>query len=78
MSKGSPFISVRIPQHLLEKIDAYIALKNTRRRLEEWSRASYVLDAILEKIAKQERSRLSRKTKSKRAQRLAKLWQESR
>jgi hypothetical protein len=55
-SKGSPFISLRLPGGMLEELDSLIAAKNQRRRESPWTRSSFVISAIQEKIAHYARS----------------------
>lgn len=62
MSKGSPVIPLRIPQTLLNEMEIVIAQRNTLTLNEPWSRSSFIVAAIREKLAHMERSRSKKKT----------------
>ncbi len=56
MAKGSPVITVRIPAELLELVDDIIARSADTRRDGPWTRSSFIVAAIEEKIEKMARS----------------------
>ena len=56
MSKGSPVVTVRIPDELLELMDEIIARSAATRKESPWSRSSFIIAAIEEKIEKMARS----------------------
>ena len=60
MSQGSPVIQVRVPRHILAQVDEVMARVNATRTEEEYTRSSFVLSAIQEKLAKMERGRRKR------------------
>jgi len=57
MSLGNPVVQVRVPRPILEEMDETIQRANGHRVVEDWTRSSFVLAAIREKIAKMKRSR---------------------
>ena len=57
MSKGSPIISVRIPEPILAKLDKAMDRINTRRKDMPYTRHAFILAAIMDKLAHIERSR---------------------
>jgi hypothetical protein len=63
MSAGSPIVNLRIPVELLDAIDAEIARTNQNIRNAPFSRSSWLIVAIREKIAKSLRSRKNKKKK---------------
>lgn len=65
MSKGSPIIPIRIPAEVLASMDLTIVQRNTYTHNEPWSRSSFIISAIKDKIAKMERSRSGRAHKSR-------------
>lgn len=56
MAKGSPVVAVRIPSELLELVDEIIARSAQTRRDGPWTRSSFVVAAIEEKVKKMARS----------------------
>jgi hypothetical protein len=56
MSKGSPVLTIRIPAELLTLVDAAVARSVATRRDGPWTRSSFILSAIKEKIDKMARS----------------------
>ena len=62
MSKGNPFIGIRIPQATLDAIDAVILRCNKKQvDKEPITRNDFLRMAIEEKLAKMERSRNGKK-----------------
>jgi hypothetical protein len=64
MSKGSPVIPLRVPPEVLALVDGAVERSQTARRAGGWSRSSFILEAITEKLAKMKRSRTWRKKKA--------------
>lgn len=58
-SRGSPICPIRIPAALLLEMEQLIKASNERRKGEPWTRTSFILTAIREKLYKMERSRKS-------------------
>ena len=56
MAKGSKIVPVRIPAELLGVMDEVIARSLHTRRDGAWTRSSFVISAIEEKLAKMARS----------------------
>jgi hypothetical protein len=56
MAKGSPILSLRIPVELLELVDQAVARSVASRRDGSWTRSSFILAAIEEKLKKMARS----------------------
>lgn len=56
MSRGSPLVSVRIPAELLELLDHAVARSVDTRRDGPWTRSSFIVAAIEEKLKKMARS----------------------
>jgi len=63
MSKGTPFVSVRVPDDLLQQIEQEIARTNQNTRNAPFTRSSWILVAIREKLAHAKRSRQKKKKK---------------
>ena len=57
MTKGSPIIPIRIQPNLLDQINRAINNANANRRLEPYSRSSWILAAIQDKLAHLARAR---------------------
>ncbi len=57
MSTGSPIVPIRIPAELLATLDAEVSRSATTRSAEPWTRSSFIIAALREKIAHQQRSR---------------------
>lgn len=55
-SKGSRVVPVRIPQALLEKIDAAVTRSVEGKKGEPWTRSSFIVAAVMDKLAHMERS----------------------
>jgi hypothetical protein len=55
MSRGSPLVSIRIPAELLEQVDQKVTRSATRRDV-PWTRSSFIVAAIEEKLKKMARS----------------------
>lgn len=64
MSKGSPVVTLRVPEEELARLDAAILACNSRRKGTPWSRTDFIMAAVREKLAKMARSRSSRKRKA--------------
>lgn len=60
MSKGSPYVPLRIPVELYERILAQMELTNLFVRDEEYNVSSWLRKAAEEKLAKMARSRRPR------------------
>jgi hypothetical protein len=56
MSKGSQVVTVRIPAELLALMDQAVARSVHARRDGPWTRSSFIVDAIEEKLNKMARS----------------------
>lgn len=56
MAKGSPVLSVRIPVELLALVDEVIARSAGTRKDGPWTRSSFIVAAIEEKLEKMARS----------------------
>lgn len=56
MAKGSPVVAVRIPTELLELIDDVIVRSAATRKDGPWTRSSFIIAAIEEKLDKMARS----------------------
>jgi hypothetical protein len=59
---GSPVVTIRIPAELLTLVDQVVARSVATRRDGPWTRSSFILTAIEEKLKKMARS--SGKTQS--------------
>lgn len=57
MSLGSPQVILRVPQHLLDRIDEEVWRQNASRAGEPYDRSSWIRQAITERLAKLERGR---------------------
>lgn len=64
MSKGSPYVPIRIPQELLERIKAQISMTNRFTRDEEYTLSEWLRKAAEEKLRKMVRSRRPRNQSS--------------
>jgi len=60
MSRGTPITCIRIPPALLAEIDQAIDSNNVWRVDEEYNRTSWIIQAIKERLKKQERGRRTR------------------
>lgn len=56
MSKGNPIVPLRFPPQLLDQVDAKIRRSLDTRAAEPWTRTSFILAAVKEKLAKMKRS----------------------
>jgi hypothetical protein len=56
MARGSPILSIRIPTELLELVDQAVARSVDTRKDGPWTRSSFILAAIEEKLKKMARS----------------------
>jgi hypothetical protein len=56
MSKGSPRLTIRIPAELLALVDKAVYRSVYTRTNGPWTRSSFVISAIEEKLAKMARS----------------------
>jgi hypothetical protein len=61
MSKGSPVVPVRIPAELLAVIDATVSRVNVKTRGEPYTRSSWILAAIRDRLAHMERAKKPRR-----------------
>ena len=68
MSAGSPIVNLRIRQTDLDQIDAAVQSANVNRRAEPYTRSSWIMAAILDKLDHLARSQ---RTTAKRKR----LWQ---
>jgi hypothetical protein len=62
MSKGSQIVPVRIPVELLGLVDEVVARSVHTRKDGPWTRSSFVIAAIEEKMAKMGRSNGKKKS----------------
>jgi hypothetical protein len=73
-SKGSPRITLRIPEPWYSYVLETIAKNNLTCRGEEWTMVSWIVDAVRDKIAHQERAKVQQeKRKALRAGRIKRL-----
>jgi hypothetical protein len=56
MSRGSPVVPVRFPTELLDLLDKAVARSVYTRRDGPWTRSSFILRAVEEKLKKMARS----------------------
>jgi hypothetical protein len=56
MAKGSPVLSIRIPAELLELVDEAVERSVGTRKDGPWTRSSFILASIEEKLKKMARS----------------------
>jgi hypothetical protein len=56
MSRGSPIVPIRIPVDLLAQVDAYVARSAHTRPGEPYTRSSWIIKAIEDRIAHARRS----------------------
>lgn len=56
MSAGSPIVPIRVPADLLAAVDAVIARTADTRRDGPWTRTSFILSAVREKLQHMHRS----------------------
>jgi hypothetical protein len=56
MSKGSQIVPVRFPAELLQLVDQAVARSVSTRRDSPWTRSSFIVSAIEEKLNKMARS----------------------
>ena len=64
MARGSPTITIRVPDELLSALQQEIARTNQNIRVQPFTVSSWVLTAIWEKMDKSQRSRKRRKPKN--------------
>ncbi len=64
MSKGSPIVPIRFPAELLKAMDVTIHRQNRKRVGEPWTRSSWILHAICEKLDHIDRARRPRKRRT--------------
>jgi hypothetical protein len=64
MSKGSPIVNLRIPSDRLSLLDAEIDKVNRTRRDAPYTRSSFILAAIDDKLKHLKRSRGKRRPKT--------------
>jgi len=65
MSAGSPIVPIRIPEHLLQRIEDAIASNNEHIKKEPWTRTSWIIDAIKAKLTHQSYGRREHKKRMK-------------
>lgn len=65
MSLGSPKIVVRVPQAVIDDVDASVDRRNkAKNQTKHWSRTEWVMEAIMDKLNHEARSaRRERKTR---------------
>jgi hypothetical protein len=77
MSKGSTFVSVRLGDRLIERIETVFAKTNKTRREEPYTRSSWIISAIMEKLKHQEAAQRQQERRrvghARRMERLTKL-----
>jgi len=56
MSKGSPVITVRVPQEVIDRIERHLERINLRRKEEPYTLRTFISQAIADKIDHVERS----------------------
>lgn len=61
MPAGNPTVSVRLPPELTAEIDRIILRSADKREAGPWTRHSFIVAAIRDKLAHMERGRRSRK-----------------
>ena len=64
MARGSPTITIRVPEVALSALQEEIARTNKNIRVQPFTISSWVLTAIWEKLDKSQRSRKRRKPKN--------------
>jgi len=57
MSKGSPIVSLRVPQEMLDIVDNEIQIVNRSKVKQKFDRSLFILTAVCEKLAHLERGR---------------------
>lgn len=63
MARGSPTITFRLDDALMDDMDVAIDSRNERTRETPWTRTDFIRAAIREKLDKMRRSRECRKNK---------------
>lgn len=64
MSQGSPRVTIRLPQPLLDLIEQTIERRNSNTSLPPWSMSDFIQNAIWEKLDHMKRSRRRPKKKT--------------
>lgn len=67
MSKGSPFVAIRVPADLLAALDASVESCNHSRTEEPYDRSAWIRVAIRERLAKLARGRKPQRKRKARA-----------
>lgn len=65
MSKGSPIITLRIPAELLANVQVVVAETGANCKGEPWNLTTWILQAIKDKLAHQQRAREASKRRCK-------------
>ena len=65
MSKGSPIVPIRVPAELLVEVDRYVSESADSRKGEPWSRSSFIVTAIRDKLFHLERGRSRSRARSR-------------
>lgn len=66
MSKGSPFVGVRVPQDLLDWMDAVCRESVEWKHDEPYTRSSLIIDCLRERQNKKQRRKASQERKAAR------------
>jgi hypothetical protein len=66
VSAGSPRVTLRIPAPLLDRIKEAIERNNQRVKDEPWVYNTWIIDAIRDKLAHQDRGRLQHASRARR------------
>lgn len=64
MSKGSYVVPVRVPAELLAEVEATVKRSAHTRTGEPWTRSSFIIAALREKLSKMKRSNAPRRKKA--------------
>lgn len=65
MSRGSPIISLRVPEDLLRDVQIVVHQTGAKCQGEPWNLTSWILQAIRDKLAHQQRAREASKRRCK-------------
>ena len=71
MSKGTKIVPIRVPPELLEKIDHAVFFSTDHRKEGAWTRSSWIVQAIKDKLAHAARSNDSARRRLARAKKKA-------
>lgn len=65
MSKGTPVITIRIPPGVVQQIDEIAKQSINRKATEPWTRSSWIMQAIVDKLDHVRRGREASKRRRK-------------